>query len=322
MSSYKVIFMGTPEFAIPSLLAFLKDSDFEVQAVITQEDKKIGRKQILTPPPVKIIAKEHSIPVFQPAMLKNNKEFMALIEGLRPDFIVVVAYGKILPKTFLEIPKYGCINLHPSLLPRYRGASPIEEALLHGDTETGLSFIRVNEKMDSGDILLVQRVMIQPEDTTFTLKEKLWPAGAVLFPFLLKEMAEGLIEPIPQQHEKAVYCKKLSKADGFIDPAVLTAEQILNHIRAYIVWPSSYMYLAGKLLKLLQVRIFFENNFLQPGQLKETDKNQLLLGTANGELQLIKVQLEGKKPLLIEEFLRGNRSLLQKAAYQAESKHK
>lgn len=303
--------MGTPDFALPALQSLIDDADVEVEAVITQEDKKVGRKQEITPPPVKVLALKHNIPVFQPAKIRGNKDFAALVKNLNPDMLVVVAFGKILPKVILDIPKFGAVNVHASLLPKYRGASPIEAALLNGDAETGVTIMKMEEKLDAGDVLDMARLRIEPADNAETLSVKLSLLGGKILPYVLKDLADGESHPIPQDEKKATFCHKIQKDDGKIDLQTLTAEEIVNRIRAYTPWPSVFLMVEGKRLKILEAKVD-ENLNLPPGTVKELSKNTVALGTKKGALIPEKLQLEGKKVMTIQEFLAGNRSLLNK----------
>lgn len=304
--------MGTPEFALAPLQALINDPEIEVQAVVTKEDKKVGRKQILTPPAAKILAIKFNIPVLQPVKLKN-REFFELLKGLKPDFMVVVGYGKILPPEILEIPKFCCVNIHPSLLPKYRGATPVEEALLNGDTQTGVTTIKMDQGMDSGNILLTQKLEIKPEDSSIILYDKLFKLAAVLLPPLLRDYSEGLIKPIPQNHANATFCHKISKNDGLIDLNTMTAQQVVNMIRAYTPWRSCFLKVGDKTIKILEAtadattteQSASQTAKLAPGQVVNISKNEICLGTKKGLLIPKKVQLEGKNPVLIQDFLRG-----------------
>jgi methionyl-tRNA formyltransferase len=305
----KIVYMGTPMFAVPPLEILLADADFDVLTVVTQEDKKTGRKQVVTAPPVKAAAILHNIPVLQPPSLKGNPEIVSLIKGLKPDFIVVVAFGQILPREILDIPKSGCVNLHGSLLPKYRGASPVEEALRNGDNETGITFIKMDDKLDSGNILLVQRLKIDPADNALILREKLCLLGTRLLPYLLKDIKDGLISPIPQNHSKATYCRKIRKEDGLVDLKTMSARQIVNHIRAYTPWPQCYLVGNGKRLKIIEAE-FDENTAapskIVPGEIVATPSEKIGLATQKGILIPKTVQLEGKKAMPFQDFLRGN----------------
>lgn len=305
----KVVFMGTPDFAVRPLQALIEDENIEVLTVVTQEDKKIGRKQVLTPPPVKRLALEHNIPVLQPPKLKNNKEAIELLEGLNADLFIVVAYGHILPPEVLRIPRYGSINIHGSLLPKYRGASPIEEALQSGDTETGLTFIQMENRLDAGPVLHVERIEIAPEDTALTLREKMSIRAAQILPAVLRDILEEVAIPIPQDESHATYCHKISKKDGLIDVTTMTAEEIKNRIRAYTPWPSCFLSLGDKRLKLLEVSVDPKSPKARPGEIVELENGRIGIGTKKGIIIPLQVQLEGKKPMTIQEFLRGNREL-------------
>ncbi len=305
----KIVFMGTPDFVLPFLKNLAEDPLFEVQAVITQEDKKVGRKQILTSPPVKILAESYQLPVLQPEKLKNNPEFINLLRSLKPDFIVVVAFGKILPKAVLDIPKYGCINFHPSLLPKYRGANPMVAALVNGDMETGISFMKLEEKMDSGPIYLIKKVPVDPEDNMVTLRLKLFLLGASLLNEILLQIVDGELVPLPQNEKMATYCGKVSKEDGMIDALKLSAAEIRNRIRAYTPWPECYILLKGKRLKIIEAEIDESMN-LPAGSWKEFGKDKIALGTRTGLVFPLRVQLEGKSAMTIADFLRGYRSWL------------
>lgn len=307
----KVIFMGTPDWALPSLQSLIDHPDFEVITVVTQEDKKVGRDQKISPMPVKVLAEKHHLPILQPQKIHKNTLFINLLKKLEPDFIVVVAYAHLLPQEVLDIPKYGCINIHPSLLPKYRGASPIQSALLHGDLETGVSIMKMGKQMDNGPIFYVKKLPIDPKDNADTLGLKLFILAGMVLPEVLGEIAEGTLHAIPQNEAQATFCTKISKEDGIIDLKKLTAEEILNRIRAYTPWPSCFIILKDKRIKILEAEIDMGKN-LEPGSILYLDKNSVGIGTKKGILIPKKIQLEGKKPLPIEEFLRGNKDLLTK----------
>lgn len=311
----KVIFMGTPDFAALPLLSLLKNTEFEVQTVITQEDKKSGREGKISYPPVKSVAQKFNIPVLQPKILLKNHELTELLTDLKPDFIVVFAYGKILPAEILNIPKYGCINIHASLLPKYRGASPIEEALLNNESQTGISFINMIPELDAGPVYHIQRINIEPDDTSLSLKSKLSALSAELLPFVLKDIITIGMEPIPQDEKKATYCKKITKSNGKIDLSRDSATDIKNKIRAYTGWPGCFIDFNGKKLKIIDMEIDLKSDkALQAGpyDLIEIGKNKIGIGTRMGIIIPLKVQLEGKKEMDIQDFLAGNRKLLAK----------
>lgn len=298
--------MGTPQAAVLPLQVLATHRDFEVAAVVTQEDKPVGRKQIMSPPPVKQAAQKLGLTVLQPSKLKKNSEFLKLLKGLQADIFVVVAYGKILPEEILILPRFGCVNIHFSLLPKYRGASPVEEALLHGDSQTGVAFMKMAPEMDTGDILLMQRVPIDPTDTAVSLREKLVSVASRQLPFILKDLVEGLIQPLPQQHDHATYTHKIQKEDALLDFTKLSADEIMNRFRAYTPWPSIFFMEGEKRVKVTELQKAEKNISLRPGEKKIID-NKLVIGTANGAVVIEKLQIEGKKELPTAEFLKGNR---------------
>ncbi len=309
----KIVYMGTPEFAVPPLLALIGDPDFKVVAVVTQEDKKIGRKQILTAPPVKTAALKFDIPVLQPPSFKNNHEIVELLKGLNADFFVVAAYGQILPQAVLDIPLRGCINIHGSLLPKYRGASPVEESLLKGDSETGISFIKMTAKMDAGPVFIIHRLEIGKNDTSPVLREKLSGLAALQITFLLKDIVSGSIEPIEQDEKKATYCKKIVKENGIIDLDKFTSSEILNMIKAYDPWPGCFLVSPEKRLKILRADADNESKEAlntKSHQSVDLSGGKIGIGTKKGLLIPLEVQLEGKNPMKIQDFLLGNKTLL------------
>lgn len=309
-SPLRIIFMGTPEFSCPTLKALAEDKKFEILAVITQPDKKIGRKQEIIASPVKILAQNYNLPLLQPEQLKDNAEIIKLLKNLQPDFIVVVAYGQILDENILNIPRFGCINIHGSLLPKLRGASPVEQALLNDEKETGLTIMQMDRKMDHGGIFLLKKLKIEEDDTALTLREKLSELGANLLPVCLVDIAEHELKPISQDHSKATYCKKITKENGKVDVLKQSARQILQMLKAFNPWPGCYMQIHEKNLKLIKFEID-ENSNLKPGEFK-IDQNSLYIGTLKGALIPQELQLEGKKALPIKEFLQGNKKLFEK----------
>lgn len=258
----------------------------------------------MTPPPVKTIAMDMGIPVLQPETIKGNSDFLTLIRKLEPDFIVVVAYGMILPQELLSIPAYDCINVHASLLPFYRGASPIQTSLLHGDSETGLSFMSMDKKLDAGDIYLLKKVSIKEDDTQKTLSKRLSDLGATLITSVLRDVYDGVLTPLPQDEEKATYCSKIEKTDALINPTSMTAQEIYNTLRAFTPWPGIYMVYKGKRLKILKARPVQKAQSIKPGTFSTQDK-KLLIGTKEGVLELITLQPEGKTAISADDFING-----------------
>ncbi len=313
----KVVFMGTPGIALPSLLKLIEDNDISVEAVITMEDKKIGRKQILTPPPVKMLAVENGIPVLQPPSLKNNTDFINILSGLKPDLIVVIAYGHILPTEILNLPKYSCLNIHGSLLPKYRGASPIESSLLNGDKETGVTFIKMTKKMDAGPIYSLHRIKIENTDNALTLRAKLGTFGGNLLPFTIKDIVNETLEPIPQDEKNATYCKKIKKTDGRVDIKIDTADQIVRKVKAFTPWPGCYIQADDKKIKIIEAESVKDYSNSPPGDLIEVKNKSLGIKTRQNILLIKKIQPEGKKNMNFQDFLLGNKDLLIKLLQSA-----
>ncbi len=304
----KVIFIGTADFAIP-ILESLITNGYPLLAVITAPDKPVGRKQIITPPPIKILAEKHNIPVFQPKTISNIKN---QISNIRPDLIVVTAYGQILPKEILEIPRYGCLNIHPSLLPKYRGPSPIQYTILNGDKETGVTIILMNEKIDAGSILgrlnLPRRFSLQklnPEE----LEKELSELGAKLLIETIPKWINGEIKPIVQNESKATYTKILTREDGKIDWKK-SAEEIERQIRVLNPEPGTFTILENKIVKILKADILLTNGNKKVGEFFLTEKGGLAVACGKGTLVLEEIQPEGKRKMTGKEFLNGHPSII------------
>ncbi len=299
----RIAFMGTPDFSVPCLRALI-ESKHDVVGVFCQPDKPVGRKQILTPPPVKELAVQYDIPVLQPATLRNGAG-LALLQELRPDLVIVVAYGKILPQDFLDYPKYGCVNVHASLLPKYRGASPIHWAILNGDTETGVTTMQMDAGMDTGDILRVEKLPIDMDDTAEDLFEKLSELGAKTMLATIEDIESGNAHPVPQDHSKATTVGLLTKELGNVDwtkPAL----QIHNQIRGLYSWPGAYTFLDGTMLKLHKASLTTEKSGKAPGTVVQA-KDRLLVCCGDGLcVDLQEIQLVGKKRMAAADFLRGH----------------
>lgn len=301
----KIVFFGTPEIASPILDTLAQIPEFEILSVYTQPDKPSGRKGEITPPPVKVSAEKHGLPVVQPSSTKELKESL---KNTKADFFIVIAYGLIFPKETLNIPKYSTINIHFSLLPKYRGASPIQESLLRGDKETGISIIKMDEELDHGPIILTKRIEIEKDDNLITLSAKLSNLSSQILPLILEDLKEGNLTPIEQNHSNATFCKKIKKSDGEIDWNT-SAEDIKNMIRAYTPWPSVFTEIKGKKLKILKTEIEESSKKLNPGKYK-IENSKLKISTKNGYLIPKKVHLEGKKEMDISSFLNGYSSLI------------
>jgi len=305
MAKLKVVFMGTPDFAVPSLNALIESQEFEVPLVITQPDKPAGRGKRLTPPPVKRFAMEKGIPVIQPEKVKGNQELFETLREISPDFIVVAAYGKILPLELLNIPLIAPVNVHASLLPKYRGASPIQSAILNGEKETGVTIMRVREKLDSGEIYIQKKTPIKDEDTSQTLHDRLSVMGGKLLVEALPRIASGELKPILQNEEEATYCGQIRKEDGLIDWQE-PARAIFNKVRAFTPWPSAFTYFNGKLLKITQVKPV-DGSCDVAGKVVSVDDEGFTVSTGDGLLKVLKVKPEGKKEMRACDFVRGYR---------------
>lgn len=294
----KIVFFGTPDFAVPTLMALANTKDVEILAVVTQKDKPVGRKMKLTPPPVKIAAENLNLPVLQP---KNKTELKNALGKLEVDFFIVIAYGMILSNAILQLPKYAPVNIHASLLPRYRGASPIQESLLNGDTETGLSIMKMNSKMDEGSIYLIRRIPILPEDGHQSLSAKLALLSAEITPLILGDIMNGNLTPLPQSKANVSYCHKIEKKNGKI-VWNKSATEIHNMIRAYTPWPGAFTTLNGKKITILEAKTMTGD--IAPGKI-ESDKEGIKVGTAKNILLIKTLQPEGKNIMSSKDFLNG-----------------
>lgn len=302
----RIVFMGTPDFAVPTLKT-LAESEHEVVAVYTQPDKPKGRGHAMQFTPVKEAALDYDIPVYQPEKVRNA-ECIDEIRSHKPDAIIVVAYGQILPKELLNIPKFGCINVHASLLPKYRGAAPIQFAILGGETVTGVTAMFMDVELDTGDMLKKVEVPMDPEETGGSLHDKLCVLGGPLVLDVLKELEEGTAVREPQNQALATYCKKLDKSMGKLDFSK-SAVELERLIRGLNPWPCAYTTLDGKLLKLWKASVI-ENTGKQYedascGAVVKVDKDGLHVKTAKGILVITELQLEGKKRMAVDDFLRG-----------------
>ena len=298
----RVVFMGTPEFALPTLQG-LWDRGYEIPGVFTRPDKPAGRGQKPTPSPGKELASRLGLPVYQPTTLRRPA-VAEVIRKLQPDVVVVAAYGLILPKEVLEIPPHGCLNVHPSLLPRWRGPSPVAFAILAGDEYTGVTVMLMDEGMDTGPILArSDPVPIGPDDTTGTLTPKLAQVGAALLLETLPRWVAGEIVPEPQDDSKATYSRLLTKEDGAIDWG-RPAEEIWRMVRAFDPWPGTFTRWQGRLLKVLAARPEPGESHQPVGTVIRVDSGAAVQ-TGRGLLRLERVQLEGRRPVGIDEFLRG-----------------
>lgn len=301
----RLVFMGSSEFSLPSLERLIL-GQHQVVAVYTQPDKPAGRGRALALPPVKKLALEHGIEVRQPKTFREPGAVESLAQ-LNPDVIVVAAYGQILPEEVLAIPPFGCVNVHPSLLPRHRGPAPIQAAILAGDEYTGVSIMLMDKGVDSGPILSQRRVAIDPEDTAESLTRKLAEVGAQLLEETLPLWLSRSITPRPQQGD-ATYTRLLSKEEGEIDWR-LPAPEIWRRVRAFQPWPGCYTRWQGKMLKVLEV-LPLPGGQAQPGLVIPLGAGQIGVQTGDGVLRLLRVQLEGRRAMTAEEFVRGQRGFI------------
>ncbi len=305
----RIIFMGTPEFAIPSL-EHLVLNQYQVVAVYTQPDKRVGRGRLLVSPPVKRVALTWKLPVEQPVSLRKP-EIVKQLDEFHPDVIVVAAFGQILPQSVLDIPKYGCINIHPSLLPKFRGASPVAAAILAGDEFTGVSIMLMDQGLDTGPILARAQIPISVQDTTDSLTAKLSRIAAQLLGDVLVRWFRGELTPQSQNEAEVTYSGTISKEDGEIDWH-LPAREIWRRVRAFYPWPGCYTRWQGKRFKIIEAVPLPGERSLEVGQVVALNKEGAVFGvnTGDGVLGILKVQLEGKSAMSAAEFLRGQRQFV------------
>ena len=301
--------MGTPEFAGLSL-GHLMLNQYQMAAVYTQPDKPAGRGRSLVPPPVKRIALTWKLPVVQPVSFEGA-EVVEQLAGFRPDVIVVAAFGQILPQSVLDIPGHGCINIHPSLLPRFRGASPVAAAILAGDEFTGVSIMLMDKGLDTGPVLARAQIPISRQDTTGSLTDKMSLIAAQLLLEVLPRWLRGELTPQPQNEAEATYSASISKGDGEIDWR-LSAVEIWRRVRAFHPWPGCFTHWRGKQLKIFEVVPLPEERTAEVGQVVAIEGAEAVfgVGTGDGILGVLKVQLEGKKAMSATEFLRGQRQFI------------
>jgi methionyl-tRNA formyltransferase len=311
----RIVFMGSPEFALPALRRLLA-SEHEIAGVFTQPDRPSGRGRALAPPPVKTLALEHGLRVFQPRSI-SRPEAVEELRALRPDAGVIAAYGQILKQPVLDVPPLGILNVHASLLPRWRGATPIPAAILAGDAETGATIMKVVLALDAGPVLGTVRVAITDADTAGTLTPRVAEAGAALLLDLLPRYAAGEITPAPQDDAQASYAPQLRKEDGRIDWASETAERIARKVRAYNPWPVAWTTLEGQMVRVLEAAPLENGAGAKPGTvLPQESADEARAGfrvaAANGAVGVIMVQPAGRPAMPAEAFLRGRRDLIGK----------
>ena len=298
----KIVFMGTPDFAVPSIKA-LYDAGHEIQAVFCQPDKPKGRGYKLVPPPVKVFALDKDIPIYQPKSLKNGgEEFIKVIEDFAPDCIVVAAYGKILPKEVLDIPRLGCVNVHGSLLPKYRGAGPIQWAVLNDEKTTGITTMLMGEGLDTGDMLLKSETEIGENETAAELFDRLADMGAELIVETLDKLEKGEITPVPQNEEEATYAPMLTKELSPIDFSK-SARAVHKQICGLSDWPCATTMIGGKRIKVYRSEIVAESTDKAAGTV--VNAKDLTVACGDGMVKLTEIQAEGSKRMATADYLRG-----------------
>lgn len=299
----KLVFCGTPQFAVPTLEALIEKHD--IALVVTQPDRPQGRGLELAPSPVKQTAENHRLPIEQPYKIKNNVEFRTRLESIAADAIIVVGYGRIVPPWMLALPKYGNINLHGSLLPKYRGAAPIQWAIASGERVSGVTTMLLNEGLDTGDILLQRELAIEPDDTAITYGRRLAEIGADLMTETLSGLEKGAVTPRPQDHGQASLAPILKKEDGTAD-FTLPAEAIYNRLRGFQPWPGCFTNFRGKKLAIAAAKPIRESRNLSAGEMS-AEGDRMLIGCRESALELLEVQPEGKRKMSVGDFIRGYR---------------
>lgn len=299
----KIVFMGTPDFSVPSLKILTEYHN--VAAVFTQPDRPKGRGKRLSMSPVKELAIEKNIPVYQPEKLKNNNEAIDIIKSYQPDIIVVVAFGQILPKEILQLPKYGCVNLHASLLPKYRGAAPINWSIINGEEETGNTTMLMAEGLDTGDMLLKDAIKLDKSINAGELHNILASRGAELLIATLEGLEANKIVPIPQDDSLSSYASMLSKDMAIIDWSK-TAEEIHDFIRGLNPWPIAYSYYEDQMFKIYESEVISQKSMEKPGTIIEVSKNGIKVSCGEGVILIKRIQLPNSKPLYVKDYLNGN----------------
>jgi methionyl-tRNA formyltransferase len=313
----KIIFMGTPHFSVPILKRLIHDG-YDVAAVVTQPDRPVGRKKILTPPPVKIEAEKWKIPVFQPEKISSAEETNKILE-LSPDLIVTAAFGQLLPRKILDAPRHGCINVHASLLPELRGGAPIHHAILRGYSKTGITIMYMAEKLDAGDIISQTEVPIADHDDVGSLHDKLSAAGAELLSGTLPKLLAGKLQPRPQEEEKATYAFNITREEEKIDWSK-PGEDVYNQIRGLCPWPVAYTTLNGDILKIWKAEKKPFGKTGKPGTILAAEKDGFIVSTGNETaIKITELQPAGKKKMSSSQFLQGAGHLIRKGNILGES---
>jgi len=299
----RIVFMGTPDFAVPSLKALLR-SDHRVVGVVTQPDRPKGRGQEFVVSPIKQLAVQHNIPILQPLKMKDPA-FLEALSAWKPDLIVVAAFGRILPKIILDLPPRNCVNVHASLLPKYRGAGPIQWAIINGERETGITTMLMDEGMDTGAILLQERMPIAPDDTAGTLSAKLAEVGGKLLIETIARLEKGALVPQPQEHAQATMAPLLKKEDGLLD-WTLTAEQLANRVRGLSPWPGAYTFAKGDRWTIWRTSASGQSASAAPGTIHGTTKDAMLVATGKGLLAVTELQPANSRRMTAAQYLAGH----------------
>ncbi|MFJ7508032.1 methionyl-tRNA formyltransferase [Peribacillus simplex] len=304
----KIIFMGTPDFSVPVLKRIINEG-YDVIAVVTQPDRPVGRKKVLTPPPVKVEAEKQGIPVYQPEKIREKEELEKII-ALNADLVVTAAFGQILPNELLDAPKYGCINVHASLLPELRGGAPIHYSILQGKEKTGITIMYMAEKLDAGDILTQAEVTIEEEDNVGTLHDKLSKIGSDLLAETLPKLINEELQAIKQDETKASFAPNIKRSQEKIDWSK-SGEDIYNHVRGLNPWPVAYTTLDGSILKIWQVKKLEDGKQALPGTVLDVQNDGFIVSTGNETAILVtELQPSGKKKMPAKDYLRGAGSFI------------
>ncbi|ERN53187.1 methionyl-tRNA formyltransferase [Alkalihalophilus marmarensis] len=305
----KIVFMGTPDFSVPVLRQLVMDG-YNIAACITQPDRLVGRKKVMTPPPVKVEAMKHGIPVLQPERIRNQEEIERVL-GYEPELVVTAAYGQILPNDILEKPAYGCINVHASLLPKYRGGAPIHQSIIDGEKETGITIMYMVEKLDAGDMLTQVRVPILEEDHVGSMHDKLSAAGAKLLSETIPALIKGEITPQKQDETKVTFARNITREMEKMDWSK-TGEELYNQVRGLNPWPVAFTTLQQKPLKVWWAKKVNVATEQEPGTVIEIRDDSFVVATGNQTaLEIMELQPSGKKRMTAEDFLRGAGSSLE-----------
>lgn len=304
----KVVFMGTPDFSVP-ILRMLYDEGYEIATVVTQPDRPVGRKRVLTPPPVKEEALSLGLNILQPEKLKGSEELQEVL-ALNPDIIITAAFGQLLPKELLEAPKFGCINVHASLLPKYRGGAPIHQAIIDGEEKTGVTIMYMAEKLDAGDIISQKEIAIEENDHTGSMFEKLSILGRDLLKETLPLILTGENDRIPQDESKATFAHNIKREQERIDWSK-DARSIYNQVRGLHPWPIAYTTFHDENVKIWWAKVGNQDSSGRPGEVVKIEKDFFEIQTGMGTLKVLEIQPAGKKRMVVEEYLRGVGSKLQ-----------